>query len=76
VSSTFPLQDGICDVGQGDVNFKHFFHELSKVSDLRDHYFLWERDTASSHPHGSLCSARASYEMIAHSRLVDPTTSW
>jgi sugar phosphate isomerase/epimerase len=76
VSSTFPLQDGICDVGQGDVDFKHFFHELSKVSDLRNHYFLWERDTASSHPHGSLCSARASYEMIARNRLVDPTTTY
>ena len=74
--STFPLQDGICDVGQGDVNFKHFFHELSKVSNLKNHYFLWERDTASSHPHGSLCSARASYEMIARNRLVDPTTTW
>ena len=74
--ATFPLADGICDVGQGDVNFKHFFHELSKISNLRDHYFLWERDTASQHPHGSLCSARASYEMIARSRLVDPTTSW
>lgn len=76
LSSTFPLQDGICDVGQGDVDFKHFFHELSKVSDLRNHYFLWERDTASSHPHGSLCSARASYEMIARNRLVDPTTTY
>src|SRR4051794_28225670 len=75
VSSTFPLQDGICDVGQGDVDFKHFFHELSKVSDLRNHYYLWERDTASSHPHGSLCSARASYEMIARNRLADPTTT-
>jgi sugar phosphate isomerase/epimerase len=73
---TFPLQDGICDVGQGDVNFKHFFNELSKVSNLQNHYFLWERDTASSHPHGSLCSARASYEMMARSRLVDPTTAW
>ncbi|MDP9181641.1 MAG: sugar phosphate isomerase/epimerase [Actinomycetota bacterium] len=73
---TFPLQDGICDVGQGDVPFKRFFHELSKVSDLRKHYFLWERDTASQHPHGSLCSARASYEMIAHNRLVDPATAY
>ena len=76
VSSTFPLQDGICDVGQGDVPFKHFFSELAKVSDLRDHYFLWERDTASSHPHGSLCSARASYEMIARNRLADPSTAY
>ena len=76
LSSTFPLQEGICDVGQGDVNFKHFFHELSKVSDLRNHYYLWERDTASGHPHGSLCSARASYEMIARNRLADPTTAW
>jgi sugar phosphate isomerase/epimerase len=74
--STFPLADGICDVGQGDVDFKHFFHQLSKVSNLKNHYFLWERDTASSHPHGSLCSARASYEMIARNRLVDPTTTW
>lgn len=73
---TFPLQDGICDVGQGDVNFKHFFHQLSKVSNLKNHYFLWERDTARNHPHGSLCSARASYEMIARNRLVDPTTTW
>jgi sugar phosphate isomerase/epimerase len=73
---TFPLQDGICDVGQGDVDFKHFFHELGKVSDLRDHYFLWERDTASSHPHGSLASARCSYELIAHGRLADPSTDY
>jgi sugar phosphate isomerase/epimerase len=73
---TFPLQDGICDVGQGDVPFKHFFSELAKVSRLDDHYYLWERDTASQHPHGSLCSARASYEMAARGRLVDPTTTW
>jgi sugar phosphate isomerase/epimerase len=73
---TFPLQDGICDVGQGDVPFKQFFSALAKVSDLEKHYFLWERDTASQHPHGSLCSARASYEMIARNRLVDPTTAW
>jgi len=73
---TFPLQDGICDVGQGDVDFKHFFSELAKVSRLEDHYYLWERDTASQHPHGSLCSARASYEMTARGRLVDPTTTW
>jgi sugar phosphate isomerase/epimerase len=74
--TTFPLQDGICDVGQGDVNFKQFFSELAKVSNLNDHYYLWERDTASGHPHGSLCSARASYEMIAHGRLTDPTTAY
>lgn len=74
--TTFPLKDGISDVGQGDVNFKHFFTELSKVSDLKSHYYLWERDTAGSHPHGSLCSARASYEMIAHWRMVDPTTTY
>ena len=73
---TFPLQDGICDVGQGDVDFKHFFSELAKVSRLENHYFLWERDTASQHPHGSLCSARASYEMIARNRLADPSTTW
>jgi sugar phosphate isomerase/epimerase len=76
VSSTFPLADGICDVGQGDVPFKRFFSELAKVSDLRNHYFLWERDTASSHPHGSLASARCSYELISHGRLVDPTTAF
>jgi sugar phosphate isomerase/epimerase len=73
---TFPLQDGICDVGQGDVPFKHFFSELAKVSDLRNHDYLWERDTAADHPHGSLCSARASYQMIAHNRLADPTTAY
>jgi sugar phosphate isomerase/epimerase len=76
LSSTFPLTDGICDVGQGDVPFKHFFNELSKVSDLKNHYFLWERDTASSHPHGSLASARCSYELISHGRLADPNTAY
>jgi sugar phosphate isomerase/epimerase len=73
---TFPLQDGICDVGQGDIDFKHFFNELAKVSDLKDHYFLWERDTASSHPHGSLASARCSYELIANGRLADTRTAY
>jgi sugar phosphate isomerase/epimerase len=75
-TATYPLAEGICDVGQGDVPFKHFFHELGKVSDLRDHYFLWERDTASSHAHGSLASARCSYELIAHGRLADPSTAF
>jgi sugar phosphate isomerase/epimerase len=73
---TFPLQDGICDVGQGDIDFKHFFNELAKVSDLKNHYFLWERDTASSHPHGSLASARCSYELIANGRLADTRTAY
>lgn len=74
--ATFPLQDGICDVGQGDVPFKRFFSELAKVSNLKNHYYLWERDTASNHSHGSLASARCSYEMIARSRLVDPATAY
>jgi sugar phosphate isomerase/epimerase len=77
LASSFPLlADGICDVGQGDVPFKRFFSELAKVSDLRNHYFLWERDTASSHPHGSLASARCSYELAAHGRLADPSTAY
>lgn len=68
-AGTFPLQDGITDVGQGDIDFKHFFSELAKKSRLDKHYFLWERDTATDNPHGSLCSARASYLMIANNRL-------
>jgi len=75
-TATYPLSEGICDVGQGDVPFKHFFSQLAKVSDLRDHYYLWERDTASGHSHGSLASARCSYELIAHGRLVDPSTAY
>ena len=47
-----------------------------KVSDLKNHYFLWERDTASSHPHGSLASARCSYELIANGRLADTRTAY
>jgi sugar phosphate isomerase/epimerase len=73
VGGTFPLPDGVTDVGQGDVDFKSFFGALAKKSRLEDHYFLWERDNASSSSHGSLCSARASYLMIAHNRLADPT---
>ena len=65
--------DGICDVGQGDVPFKAFFGELAKVSDLRSHELLWERDTASSHPRGSLASARASYLMMRHDHMAGPS---
>jgi sugar phosphate isomerase/epimerase len=67
---TFPLQDGITDIGQGDVNFKNFFGALAKKSNLRNHYFIWERDTASSNPHGSLTSARSSYLMMAHDHMA------
>jgi sugar phosphate isomerase/epimerase len=70
---TFPLHDGITDIGQGHIDFKHFFSELAKKSPLDEHYYLWERDTASDNPHGSLCSARASYLMIAHNRMAATT---
>jgi sugar phosphate isomerase/epimerase len=45
------------DVGQGHLDFEAFFARLRR-RDL--HHFLNERDNASSHPRGSLVSARCS----------------
>ena len=68
----YPM-DGICDVGQGDVPFKDFFGKLAEVSDLAGHELVWERDTASNHPRGSLASARASYLMMRHDHMGAPS---
>jgi sugar phosphate isomerase/epimerase len=68
-----PLQDGMTDVHQGDIDFRTFFSRLAKVSDLENHHFLWERDSASSHPHGSLSSARASYHAMRSDHLAGPS---
>lgn len=67
---TYPLSDGITDIGQGDVPFKKFFGNMGEV---HKHWYLWERDTASSNPHGSLTSARASYLMLRHDHMARPS---
>lgn len=68
-----PSMDGITDVGQGDIPFKTFFGKLAEVSDLASHHFVWERDTASNHPRGSLASARASYLMMRYDHMAGPS---
>jgi sugar phosphate isomerase/epimerase len=67
---TYPLNDGITDIGQGDVPFKSFF---GKMGEINKHWYLWERDTASSNPHGSLTSARASYLMMRNDHMARPS---
>jgi hypothetical protein len=60
------------DVHQGDIDFRSMFSRLAKVSDLSNHYFIWERDTANKHPHGSLSSARASRAAMRYDHLAGP----
>jgi sugar phosphate isomerase/epimerase len=67
-----PFQEGMTDIHQGNIDFRSMFGRLAKVSDLRDHYFIWERDTANKHPHGSLSSARASYAAMRYDHLAGP----
>ena len=45
----------------------------AEVSDLAGHELVWERDTASNHPRGSLASARASYLMMRHDHMGAPS---
>jgi sugar phosphate isomerase/epimerase len=67
-----PFQSGMTDVHQGDIDFRTMFSRLSKVSDLSNHYFLWERDTANQHPHGSMSSARASCAAMRYDHMAGP----
>jgi sugar phosphate isomerase/epimerase len=67
-----PFQEGMTDIHQGNIDFRSMFGRLAKVSDLRNHHFIWERDTASKHPHGSLSSARASCAAMRYDHLVGP----
>jgi sugar phosphate isomerase/epimerase len=68
-----PLQESMTDVHQGDIDFRTFFSRLAAVSPLENHYFLWERDNASSHSHGSLSSARASFAAMRFDHLAGPS---
>jgi sugar phosphate isomerase/epimerase len=56
----------IVDAGQGSIDFQTFFTTLFEQSpdEVNKHHYLWERDNASSHPRGSLASARASYSYV------------
>lgn len=65
-----PVEDGICDVGQGDIDFKSFFAKLAKIDALDNHHFIWERDTASDNSHGSMTSARASFLMMKYDHMA------
>jgi len=58
----------IVDAGQGHIDFQGFFDTLfaQSADEVDKHWYIWERDTASSHPRGSLASARASYAYIRH----------
>jgi sugar phosphate isomerase/epimerase len=62
-----PFQDGITDVGQGNIDFKTFFEA---IGGSRDHHYIWERDTANQAPKGEFTSARASYLMMRHDHMA------
>ncbi len=62
-----PFQEGITDVGQGSIDFHRF---LEALRDVRDHHYIWERDTANQHPKGEFTSARASYLMLRHDKMA------
>lgn len=59
---------GIVDAGQGSIDFQSFFSRLfaERPDEVDRHHYLWERDTASQHPRGSMASARASYTYIRY----------
>lgn len=52
-----PFQEGITDVGQGDIDFRR---SLGELGDADDHHYIWERDTAKDAPKGEFTPARAS----------------
>jgi sugar phosphate isomerase/epimerase len=62
-----PFQDGITDVGQGDIDFHRF---LGALHDVKAHHYIWERDTANEAHKGEFTSARASYLMMRHDELA------
>ena len=65
----FHVKDGlpdsaqILDVGEGEIDFQHFFTELFAQSkgEVGKHLYLWERDSADDHPRGALAAARSSF---------------
>jgi sugar phosphate isomerase/epimerase len=66
----------IADAGQGSIDFQAFFTELFAQSpdEVGKHFYIWERDNASSHPCGSLAAARASFTYIRHGLVGKPAT--
>jgi sugar phosphate isomerase/epimerase len=55
--------DDIVDAGEGNIDFHTFFATLFRqASGEKDrHWYIWERDNASSHPRGPLAAAQCSY---------------
>jgi sugar phosphate isomerase/epimerase len=62
-----PFEDGITDVGQGDIDFHRF---LGALEDVDAHHYIWERDTANDAPKGEFTAARASYLMMRHDEMA------
>ena len=62
------------DAGQGSIDFQAFFDTLFAQSpdEVDRHHYIWERDNASSHPRGSLASARSSYTYIRYGLYGKP----
>jgi sugar phosphate isomerase/epimerase len=54
------------DVGQGHIDFETFF---CGVGEKDSHWYLYERDNASSHPKGSMVSSECSYLYMRHGLL-------
>jgi sugar phosphate isomerase/epimerase len=61
--------DDICDVGEGHIDFSMFFSRLFAQSktEKTSHYYLWERDNASSHPRGAMAAAQSSFANVRYS---------
>ena len=55
--------DDIVDAGEGNIDFQTFFTTLFEQAggEVGRHWYLWERDNASSHPRGALAAAQISY---------------
>ena len=51
------------DIGQGSIDFERFFCEVGEPT---LHWYLYERDNASSHPKGSMASAECSFLMMRY----------
>jgi sugar phosphate isomerase/epimerase len=54
------------DVGQGHIDFENFFCTLGEKD---SHWYLWERDNANTHPHGSMASAECSWLYMRYGLL-------
>jgi sugar phosphate isomerase/epimerase len=69
--------DDIVDAGQGSIDFQGFFTKLFEASpgEVDKHFYIWERDNASSHPRGSLAAARASFTYIRHGLVGPPAAA-